>query len=153
MILRTLLPPISRPPGRCTSRFWREVKYGTAALDTTDRQNAHSMTIAVKGHVELFKFLNHQKELHREILAFSISQDHQTMRIYGHYSIIVGNKTIFYRHPIREFSFTELDGKEKWAAYKFTKNAYDIWMPALIIHNRKSGRYNAVSSWVMSNRL
>lgn len=66
------------------------------------------------------------------------------MRIYGHYPIIVGNKTIFYRHPIREFSFTELDGKEKWAAYKFTKNVYDIRMPALIIRDRKSGRYNAV---------
>jgi hypothetical protein len=90
-----------------------EVKYGTAALDTTDRQNAHSVTLAVKGHVELFKFLNHQKELHREIPALSISQDHQTIRIYGHYPITVGNKTIFYRHPIREFSFTELDSKEK----------------------------------------
>jgi hypothetical protein len=35
----------------------------------------------------------------------------------------------FYRHPIHEFSFTALDGKEKWTAYKFTKNVYDIWMP------------------------
>jgi hypothetical protein len=38
-------------------------------------------------------------------------------------------RTTFYRHPIREFSFTELDGKEKWTAYKFTKNVYDVWMP------------------------
>jgi hypothetical protein len=30
---------------------------------------------------------------------------------------------------VREFSFTELDGKEKWSAYKFTKNVYDVWMP------------------------
>jgi hypothetical protein len=22
-----------------------------------------------------------------------------------------------------------LDGKEKWTAYRFTKNVYDIWMP------------------------
>ena len=28
-----------------------------------------------------------------------------------------------------EFSFTALDGKDKWTAYKFTKNVYDIWMP------------------------
>merc|ERR1712098_410448 len=47
----------------------------------------------------------------------------------GHYPVIDGKKTTFYRHPIREFSFTELDGKEKWTAYKFTKNVYDIWMP------------------------
>jgi hypothetical protein len=27
------------------------------------------------------------------------------------------------------FDFTVLDGKEKWTAYKFTKNVYDTWMP------------------------
>jgi hypothetical protein len=36
---------------------------------------------------------------------------------------------MYYRHPIHELSFTGLDGKEKWAAYKFTKNIYDTWMP------------------------
>jgi len=40
-----------------------------------------------------------------------------------------GVKITFYRHPIHEFSFAALDGKEKWTAYKFTKNVYDIWMP------------------------
>ena len=44
--------------------------------------------------------------------------------------MIHGVNTIYYRHPIRGFSFTELDGKEKWSAYKFTKNLYDTWMPA-----------------------
>jgi hypothetical protein len=106
-----------------------EVKCGAAALDVADRQNAHSMTLAVRGVVELFRLVKREKELHREILAFSTSHDHRTVRIYGHYPIINGDKTTFYRHPIREFSFTELDGKEKWTAYKFTKNVYDRWMP------------------------
>jgi len=106
-----------------------EVKCGAAALDIADRQNAHSMTLAVRGTVELFRLVKREKELHREILAFSVSHDHRTVRIYGHYPVIDGKKTTFYRHPIREFSFTELDGKEKWTAYKFTKNVYDIWMP------------------------
>ena len=106
-----------------------EVKCGAAALDVADRQNAHSMTIAVRGIVELFKLGKREKELHREILAFSISHDHRTVRIYGHYPIINGKKTTFYRRPIHEFSFTALDGKEKWTAYKFTRNVYDLWMP------------------------
>jgi hypothetical protein len=106
-----------------------EVKCGAAALDIADRQNAHSMTMAVRGIIELFRLVKREKELHREILAFSISHDHETVRIYGHYPVIDGNKTTFYRHPIRKFDFTELDGKEKWTAYKFTKNVYDIWMP------------------------
>jgi hypothetical protein len=107
-----------------------EVKCGAAALDVADRQNAHSMTMAVRGVVELFRLVKREKELHREILAFSVSHDDRTVRIYGHYPVIDGKKTTFYRHPIREFSFTELDGKEKWTAYKFTKNVYDIWMPS-----------------------
>jgi hypothetical protein len=106
-----------------------EVKCGAAALDIADRQNAHSMTMAVRGIVELFRLVKREKELHREILAFSISHDHRTVRIYGHYPVIDGKKTTFYRHPIREFSFTELDDKEKWTVYKFTKNVYKIWIP------------------------
>jgi len=102
-----------------------EVKCGAAALDVADRQNTHSMTVAVRGVVELYRAVKREKELHREILAFSISHDYSTVRIYGHYAIIEGDKTTFYRQPIRKFDFTE----EKWTAYKFTKNLYNIWMP------------------------
>jgi hypothetical protein len=106
-----------------------EVKCGAAALDIADRQNAHSMTLAVRGIVKLFRVAKREKELHREILAFSVSHDHRSVRIYGHYPVIEDQKTTFYRHPIRTFDFTELDGKKKWTAYKFTKNVYDVWMP------------------------
>ena len=106
-----------------------EVKCGAAALDIADRQNAHSTTMAVRGVVELFRLVNREQELHREILAFSVSHDHRTVRIYGHYPIIKGDETTFYRHPIHTFDFTALDGREKWTAYKFTKNVYDMWMP------------------------
>ncbi len=106
-----------------------EVKCGAAALDVADRENAHSMTCAVRGIVETYRAVKREKELHREILAFSISHDHSTVRVYGHYALIEGDKTTFYRHPIRKFDFTEQDGKEKWSAYTFTKNVYDIWMP------------------------
>ena len=106
-----------------------EVKCGAAALDIADRQNAHSMTIAIRGIVELFKYVKCEKKLDREILAFSISHDHESVRIYGHYALINGSDTTFYRHSIRKFDFTEQDGKDKWTTYKFTRNVYDIWMP------------------------
>jgi hypothetical protein len=106
-----------------------EVKCGSAGLDIADRQNAHSMTLAVRAIVELFKIVKREKELHREILAFSISHDHETVRIYGYYPVVDSTKTTIWRHPIRKFDFTELGGKEKWTAYIFTKNVYDIWMP------------------------
>jgi hypothetical protein len=82
--------------------------------------------MAVRGVIELFRLVKREKELHREILAFSISHDYRIVRIYGHYPIIKGDETTFYRYPIRIFDFTELDSKEKWTAYKFTKNVYDV---------------------------
>jgi hypothetical protein len=106
-----------------------EVKCGAAALDIADRQNAHSMTLAVRGIVELFRAVEREDEINRKILAFSVSHDHTSVRIYGHYPVIAGKDTKYYRHPIHKFDFTALDGQDKWTAYRFTKNVYDTWMP------------------------
>ncbi|KAK5651139.1 hypothetical protein OQA88_13233 [Cercophora sp. LCS_1] len=106
-----------------------EVKCGAAALDVADRQNAHSMTLAVRGIVELFRAVKREDEVNRKILAFSVSHDHRSVRIYGHYPVITGKDIRYYRHPIHDFSFTVLDGRDKWTAYRFTKNVYDTWMP------------------------
>ncbi len=106
-----------------------EVKCGAIALDIADRQNAHSMTMAVRGVVQLFRLIKREKELHRQILAFSISHDHSSVRIYGHYPLVDGENTTYYRHAIHKFDFTSIEGKEKWTAYKFTKNVYNTWMP------------------------
>jgi hypothetical protein len=106
-----------------------EVKCGAAALDVADRQNAHSMTLAVRGIVELFRLVKREAELHRQILAFSVSHNYTSVRIYSYYPYIDGQNTTFYRYPIHKFDFTALEGKEKWISYKFTKNIYDIWIP------------------------
>ncbi|TAQ87685.1 hypothetical protein B7494_g3995 [Chlorociboria aeruginascens] len=106
-----------------------EAKCGAVALDIADRQNAHSMTMAVRGIVELYRLVKREKELHREILGFSISHDYSMVRIYGHYALIDGSKTILYRHPIKSFDFFSEEGRDKWTSYKFIKNVYDIWMP------------------------
>lgn len=105
-----------------------EVKCGTTGLDIADRQNAHSMTVAMKGVVELFRGVGREQELHRQILGFSYSHDHESVRIWGHYPVINEDKTTFRRHPIRKYDFTERKGLEKWTAYTFTKNVYDIWV-------------------------
>ncbi|KAL9626447.1 MAG: hypothetical protein Q9204_007297 [Flavoplaca sp. TL-2023a] len=89
------------------------------------------MTLAVRGIVELFKLVKRVHELNRRVLTFSVSHDHETVRIYGHYPVIEGDKTTYWRYPIRKYDFTEREGLERWTAYKFTKNVYDIWMPKL----------------------
>jgi hypothetical protein len=73
--------------------------------------------------------VKHEKDLHQEILAFSVSHNDRTVRVYGHYPVIDGKETTFYRHLIYKSVFAAPGGKEKWTAYKFTKNVYDIWMP------------------------
>jgi hypothetical protein len=35
----------------------------------------------------------------------------------------------FYRHLIRSFDFTELNGKERWTAFNFTITVYDKFAP------------------------
>ena len=57
----------------------------------------------------------------------SISYDHEVVRIYGLYPLIDGGKTSFYRQSIHKFQFTTLEGKEKWTAFKFTRNVYDVF--------------------------
>ncbi|KND87240.1 hypothetical protein TOPH_08104 [Tolypocladium ophioglossoides CBS 100239] len=106
-----------------------EVKCGATALDVADRQNAHSMTLAIRAVVELFRLVKREKELDRKVLGFSVSHDHRIVRLYGHYPVVEGKDTKFYRNPIRTFDFTDLEGKDRWSAYRFVKNVYDLWMP------------------------
>ena len=95
-----------------------EAKCGKEGLDTADRQNAHSASIAVNTIVQLYKKVNRQEEVNRKVLAFSISHDNTTVRIYGHYPVINGDTTKFYRYPIRKFDFTDRYGEEKWYVRK-----------------------------------
>jgi len=53
-----------------------KVKCGATGLNIADQQNAHSMTLTVRGIVELFKLVKKKNTLHRELLTFSISHDH-----------------------------------------------------------------------------
>ncbi|KAK2764309.1 hypothetical protein FQN54_009001 [Arachnomyces sp. PD_36] len=101
----------------------------TGNLDVADRINAHTMTVAVKGVVELFRAVNREDEVHRELLAFSVSYDALMVRIYGYYPVIEGRNTTIHRHPIRLYYYA--DGRtDRWISNRFTQNLYDTWAPA-----------------------
>ena len=63
------------------------------------------------------------------MIVFSISHDGEYVRLYGHYALIKDDVAKFYRHFIKNFDFTSEDGKDKWTAYRFTKNIYFEFMP------------------------
>lgn len=107
-----------------------EVKCGASALDIADRQNVHSQTVALRGLVELFRLVGREHELHRQINGFSISHSDEYVRIWGHYITIDGRDFAFYRHPITKFDIsTTAEGDQRWKAYAFIRNVYDLWIP------------------------
>ncbi|KAK3693110.1 hypothetical protein B0T22DRAFT_525606 [Podospora appendiculata] len=109
--------------------FFMATYYFTSSLNIADRQNAYRMTLAVRAIVEIFRTCKREEEVNRKILALSVSHEHASVQIYGHYQVIDGKDTQYYRHPIRKILLTELDGRDKWTAYRFTRNVYDMWMP------------------------
>ncbi len=109
-----------------------EVKCGKQALDLADRANANSMTIALRGVVELFRKARRPMDVHRRVLAFSISHDHNIVRLYAHYPEIDGDKTSFYRYKIKQFDYSDGGGVEKWTCYTFTRNIYEKFVPAYL---------------------
>jgi hypothetical protein len=107
-----------------------EVKCGAAGFDIADRQNAHTQSVVLRGLHTLFCSVGRQNELHREINGFSISHNDMEVRIWGHYAVIDGNEAKFYRHAIAVASILPtLRGDERWTAYRFVKNIYDLWLP------------------------
>ena len=106
-----------------------EVKCGQQAIDIANRQNAHSMTVAMTGLVELFRRVGREKELHRSVLGFSITHNNDQVKIYAHYPEIHETATECYRHPLRNLVINDSETGERWAAYRFVRNVYDTFAP------------------------
>jgi len=106
------------------------VKSSIGALGIANRQNAHSMGIAVRALVELFKLVKREKELHREILTFSIAHDGNFVQIHGWYPIFTGEKLTIHRHEIYTFGLTM--GDERLTTYNFTLAVYNYAVDNLL---------------------
>ncbi|PQE08115.1 phosphatidylserine decarboxylase protein [Rutstroemia sp. NJR-2017a BVV2] len=84
-----------------------EVNSGDEELDVADRKNAYAQSVALRGLYWLFKLVGRENELHRETSSFSIS------------------------HNDKNFVFVPSgEGDQRWKAYKFVKNVYDLWLPS-----------------------
>ena len=106
-----------------------EAKKGDSALDVADRQNAHSMSMAVRAVVTLFRLASRAKELNGQILAFSISYNDTYVRIYGYCPRVQGEETKYYRYRIADIALRDPKSKERWKTYKFVRSIYEHWAP------------------------
>ncbi|UKZ73922.1 hypothetical protein TrVFT333_001576 [Trichoderma virens FT-333] len=99
------------------------------SLSMAQRQNTHNMTIGMHAVVELFRGVNREAELNRQVLAFSIAHSHREAQIVAHYPVILGEDTTYFQKVLHSFEFADPGCADRWAAYRFTRNLYDSWMP------------------------
>lgn len=106
-----------------------EVKSSNAALETADRQNAHSMTVAARALVHLHQHCGLEARLAGKVLGFSISHNHEMVHLCAHYVAMKSSEATYHRRTIRKYSFTALNGRERWVSYSFVKSIYELWVP------------------------
>lgn len=104
-----------------------EIKCGNQALDFADRQNMHSMCIALRAVVSLCQAAGCTEEVHRRILGFSISHDLGGLRIYGYYPEIDDGKVSFYRWPVAQPNIWVKENR--WTCYQFVENLDREFLP------------------------
>ncbi|KAJ5340367.1 hypothetical protein N7541_009491 [Penicillium brevicompactum] len=104
-----------------------EIKCGNQALELADRQNMHSMCIALRAVVSLCQAAGCTEEVHRRILGFSISHELEGFRIYGYYPEIHDGKVSFYRWPVAQPNVWVKE--TRWTCYQFVENLDREFLP------------------------
>ncbi|KAF4547061.1 Hypothetical protein D9617_62g044180 [Elsinoe fawcettii] len=109
-----------------------EVKCGRQGLDLAERPNMHSMTVAMRGIVDLHRRANRASEVHRRVLGFTISHDDATERIHAYYPETDGEETTYWRKVVEEFAIGSQDGEHRWTSYRFTLNVCEMFALPLL---------------------
>ncbi|KAK5077610.1 hypothetical protein LTR24_009500 [Lithohypha guttulata] len=109
-----------------------EAKSADVGISVADRQNMHSSSMAVNAIVQLCRAADEAQvtDLSGRILVFSVSHDNERVKLYGHFAIIDGEITTFYRHPIASFvlNFEESQGRKR--THDFVREIYHAFYPA-----------------------
>ena len=108
-----------------------EVKSGDQAIARADRQNAQSSSLAVNAVIELHRVLgdSHVSQLSGQILVFSVSHDHEQVKIYGHYAILEETNATFYRYLFDSFNLNTGLGQHREKVYGFVLEVYHKFYP------------------------
>lgn len=76
--------------------FSAHIKMGDLA--SAERQNVHSAVTSLRNLVKLMRIVGRERELDREVCFFSMAYNQKEFAIYGHFAIIEGDNTRYYRH-------------------------------------------------------
>ena len=109
-----------------------DAKCGDQGINRANRQNMHSSSMAANAIIQLYRALDGDEvsDLSRQILVFSISHDNERVKLYGHFAVIDGENTTFYRYPIASFvlNFEENQGRKR--THDFVREIYHKFYPA-----------------------
>ncbi|KAI9684495.1 MAG: hypothetical protein M1829_002305 [Trizodia sp. TS-e1964] len=124
-----------------------EARVGKYGFPESDRLSLHSASIAVRAIFALYEKAYDQtapqrvQELYGKVLAFSISHDHESVHINGHYATTKPITAYTPRRPSapnalkflhQRFSTQTLDfddGEDRFTAYNFVLNLYEKFAP------------------------
>lgn len=109
-----------------------EVKCGKQGLELAEKPNLHSMTIQMRGIVDLYRKINRPQDVHRRVLGFSISHDEYAERIHAYYPEINGDETTYWRVKLKDFSLGSDHGKDISTSHQFTLNVCQMFALPLV---------------------
>ncbi|KAK8187928.1 uncharacterized protein BKA78DRAFT_319903 [Phyllosticta capitalensis] len=96
------------------------------------RNTPHAAT-AMRGVVELFRYVDRAYEIDRNILTWSITYDTDTVTINGHYAVIDGKEIRYYQHNVARYfwscnlSMPQSCDHDQWLSHRFVKSLYKTW--------------------------
>lgn len=83
--------------------------------------------------LDLFRGAHREQSLHREILGFSVSYDHELVHVYGHYPVIHGSRSDdmvdIFQTEVCAMQVSPKDLVNRWKSWNFVRNIYEIWAP------------------------
>ena len=103
-----------------------EAKSGNQAIARANQQNAQSSSLVVNAMIELHRVLgdSYISQLSGQILVFSVSHNHEQIKIYSHYAILDGTQTTFYRYLFDSFNLNTGLGQYREKVYGFVREVY-----------------------------
>ncbi|KAK1044086.1 hypothetical protein LTR74_018349 [Friedmanniomyces endolithicus] len=108
-----------------------EAKCGKKNINDADRQNVHSASIAVNAIIRLCRTAGEDsaQSLSGHILVFSISQDNERVKIYGHFPIIRDGRTTFHRYYVHDYSLDGHYGRDRNTGSNSIRAVYRDFYP------------------------
>ncbi|KAL3450416.1 hypothetical protein BJX65DRAFT_305253 [Aspergillus insuetus] len=103
-----------------------EARSESVPLLVAQRAIANSMAVCLRGIIALFKIARREKELHRQVLGFSIAHTAKAVVISAHYPVLTDDRGVtFHFHEITRFVLGAARGRDRWTSYKFTLVVYE----------------------------